>query len=505
MKFSHNDVLQAVMKTVIDGLIIIDQNGIILAFNDSASRIFGYKSSEVLNKNVKILMPDPYHSEHDQYLSNHLKTGIKKVIGKGREIIARRKSGEQFPMELGVNGMELDGEKFFVGTIRDISERKLAEKDIKDHAERSQAIMNTVLDGLIIIDHLGIIQEFNPSASRIFGYTREEVLGNNVKILMPEPYRSEHDTYLSNYESTGEKKVIGMGREILACRKSGEVFPMELGVNKLETFKETLYVGTIRDITTKKEAEKSIEQFIKNLETSNQELDQFAYIASHDLKEPLRGIANNAQFLQEDYAALIEEGGNRRINRINFLCRRMERLVDELLYYSRLGRQALAIQECNIKDLVTDVIETVIEPDSQDIHIKLEDDLPTIYCDKPRTRELFRNLIVNAIKYNNKPQKNIHIGYKSIKNPNDEETYQAFYIEDNGIGIDKRFHSDIFKIFKRLNEESEITKGSGVGLTFVKKIVEKHNGEIWLDSRIDEGTIFYFTLKSKNQEFKEGV
>ena len=138
----------------------------------------------------------------------------------------------------------------------------------------------------------------NTSAVRIFGYTTEEVSGKNVSMLMPEPYRSEHDGYLSYYHTTGEKKVIGLGREILAQRKDGTVFPMELGVNEMEVDERKMYVGTIRDISERKEAEKSLQTYIQKLTRSNEELDQFAYIASHDLKEPLRGLFNNATFLR---------------------------------------------------------------------------------------------------------------------------------------------------------------------------------------------------------------
>ncbi len=351
------------------------------------------------------------------------------------------------------------------------------------------AIVNTMLDGLITIDEEGILTTFNPAARRIFGYAPEEVIGKNIKILMPEPYHSEHDGYLHNYLTTNEKKVIGIGREVSGKRKDGSVFPMELGVNEMRVTGRRMFVGTIRDISERKKSEKAIEQYLLALKRSNQELDDFAYIASHDLKEPLRGLSNNANFLREDFADKIGEEGTKRLNRITFLCERMERLVNDLLYFSRLGRQELAIQRTDLNEVIND-IASMMEGSLHEANavIMIPRALPTITCDMPRITEVFRNLITNAVKYNDKQEKIIEIGYK-IQNG-----HNVFYVRDNGIGISPEFHNDVFRIFKRLNSESDDVKGTGVGLTFVKKIIERHDGRIWIESQVGNGTTFYFTI-----------
>lgn len=357
--------------------------------------------------------------------------------------------------------------------------------------ENLKSIVNTMLDGLITIDESGILSTFNPAATRIFGYQPEEVIGQNIKMLMPEPYHSEHDGYLHNYLSTNVKKVIGIGREVSGKRKDGSIFPMELGVNEmLITPGKRMFVGTIRDISERKRSEKAIEQYLLALKRSNQELDDFAYIASHDLKEPLRGLSNNAMFLKEDFADKIGEEGTKRLNRITFLCERMERLVNDLLYFSRLGRQELAIQKTDLNEVISDIIlmmENSLHEAGAIIMIPRE--LPTITCDLPRITEAFRNLITNAVKYNDKPEKVIEVGYETQNGNN------VFYVRDNGIGIAPEFHNDVFRIFKRLNSESDEVKGTGVGLTFVKKIIERHNGRIWIESQPGSGTTFYFTIQ----------
>lgn len=356
-------------------------------------------------------------------------------------------------------------------------------------SEQELAILDTVLDGVIGIDASAVVQFFNPAATRIFGYAPEEVIGRNVRMLMPEPYRAEHDGYVAHFVETGERKVIGVGREVSGRRKDGSVFPMELGINEMRVEGKRHFVGTVRDITERKAAEQRIAEFIAALQRSNQELDEFAYIASHDLKEPLRGLSTNATFLKEDWGEILGQNGVRRLDRIMFLAARMEHLVNDLLYFSRLGRQELAVQPTDLNDVIAGIRDIAgMAGHDATVSIVVPEPLPVIVCDLPRVTELFRNLVSNAIKYNDKPERRIEIGCS------DETGEQVFHVRDNGIGIEPRFHEEIFRIFKRLNSEDDEVKGTGVGLTFVRKIVERHGGRIWLESAPGTGTTFYFTL-----------
>ncbi len=485
--------LRALMDTVIDGLIIIDAAGAICSFNPAAVRIFGYELEEVIGRNIKMLMPEPYHSEHDGYLSNYRETRQPKIIGIGREVTARRKDGSVFPIDLGVNEMVVDDRTMYVGIIRDITDRRQQEAN----KIFLQALSANILDGLITINEQGTVLSVNPAAERMFGYAAEEIAGHNVKILMPEPYHSEHDGYLKNFCTTGQAKIIGVGgREVVARRKDGSTFPMELGVSQMWIHGERVFIGLLRDISERKAMERDKLQYIADLARSNQELDDFAYIASHDLKEPLRGVTNNAMFLREDYEDKLDEKGVKRLDRMTFLCKRMEQLVDDLLYFSRLGRGDLAVKRVDLNGVIKD-IEMMMEATLQEHNaaIIVPKPLPSIVCDVPRVTEVFRNLITNAVKYNKSEHKQVEIGCTTMTELAPEAPDEpVFYVRDNGIGIPAQFHREIFRIFKRLNEEDDTERGSGVGLTFVQKIIERHNGRIWLESAVGEGTTFYFTL-----------
>jgi signal transduction histidine kinase len=236
--------------------------------------------------------------------------------------------------------------------------------------------------------------------------------------------------------------------------------------------------------------------YVSELERSNQELDDFAYIASHDLKEPLRGLFNHASFLLEDYEDKIDADGVRRLNRLGQLCQRMERLINDLLYFSRLGRGELAVQETDPNAVITEIqhmMETLLS--ERNAHIVLPRALPRVVCDKTRLTEVLRNLITNAVKYNDKDRRLVEIGFLEAVLTGDRTEKNVFYVRDNGVGIEPEFHREIFRIFKRLQGASDGEEtGTGVGLTFVKKIVERHGGKVWLDSELGKGTVFYFTL-----------
>jgi PAS domain S-box-containing protein len=215
---------KAIIDNAVDGMITIDEMGNINAFNPAAEKMFGYSIEEIFGKNIKILMPEPYKSEHDQYLDNYRRSGVRKIIGIGREVEGLRKDGTTFPVELAVSEAQSTEGRVFFGTIRDITERQEAENKLKESEERTRAIVDTAVDGIITIDEQGILGSFNPAAEKMFGYSIDEVIGRNINMLMPEPYHSEHDQYLDNYRRTGVKKIIGIGREVEGLRKDGTTF-----------------------------------------------------------------------------------------------------------------------------------------------------------------------------------------------------------------------------------------------------------------------------------------
>jgi len=243
------------------------------------------------------------------------------------------------------------------------------------------------------------------------------------------------------------------------------------------------------------------------LEQSNSELDAFAYIASHDLKEPLRGIHNYSCFLLEDYAEKLDENAVSKLNTLIRLTQRMEDLIDSLLHISQVGRVDFSVEKTDLNYLVNHILEILsVRIEQTKVDIRIPRPLPTIRCDRIRVGEVFNNLITNAIKYNDKAEKWLEIGFKEPTGHRINQTTQSnenepgepiiFYVRDNGIGIRQKHLDAIFRIFKRLHGTDKYGGGTGAGLTIAKKIVERHGGNIWVESTFGEGTTFYFTLQS---------
>ncbi len=273
--------------------------------------------------------------------------------------------------------------------------------------------------------------------------------------------------------------------------------------------------------------EQRVAERTAELARSNQELDDFAYIASHDLKEPLRGIANYSNFVIEDYGDKLGEDGQSKLQTVRQLAQKMDTLISSLLHYSRLGRTELAIQDTDLQAVLTDVLESLqVRLRELNVEVRVPQPLPTLRCDRVRVGEVFRNLITNAMKYNDKPRKWIEIGWRCEtirpagpaplsppgREPGDttepatvtlsgasraaaEQACGIFFVQDNGIGIAPEHREAIFRIFKRLHGRDKFGGGTGAGLTIVKKIVERHGGRIWLESTVGEGATFSFTLQ----------
>lgn len=368
--------------------------------------------------------------------------------------------------------------------------------------QRLQAIIDSAIDGVITINDHGLIESANPSAVALFGYEEVELIGQNVSMLMPQPDKSRHDSYINNYKHTREAKIIGLGREVTGLRKDGTKFPFFLGVTEIVLQGETIFVGVVHDISELKLSQEKLRRYASDLERSNRELQDFAYVSSHDLQEPLRKIqAFGDRILKKENENLSEQG-QEYLQRMLNASSRMQTLINDLLSFSRVTTKARPFQQVDLNVIVAEVLsdlEILIEQKEAIIN---HSDLPTIEGDHTQIRQLLQNLIHNAIKFSRegvKPQ--IDIRTRTINNnkhltstPGDELVELS--IADNGIGFDTKYLDRIFHIFQRLSGHKY--EGSGIGLAICKKIANRHGGSISATSEVGRGSTFVVTL-SKHQ------
>lgn len=368
----------------------------------------------------------------------------------------------------------------------------------RESRTRLDSILDTVVDAIIGVTFTGRIETVNPAAARMFGYTREELFGRKIKSLLPNLNRREQEEYRWRCEETGQRGVFYAGKEETGVRKDGTGFPIEMSVGVSNEGGKETFIGIMRDITKRKAAEAQLAHHAEELARSNRELDDFAYIASHDLKAPLRGIHNYASFLIEDYGSKLDADGKGKLQTLGRLAKRMEDIINDLLTFSRVGRTELSYADVDLNAVLADVLDTLkVFLAEAKATVSVAAPLPRIHCDQVRVRAIFHNLVTNGVKYNDSAEKRIEIAWRAAAEAEGAAQAPVFSIADNGIGIPEKHREKIFGIFKRLRSGDKYGGGTGAGLAIVKKIVEQHQGRIWLDSELGRGTTFHFTLGDK--------
>jgi PAS domain S-box-containing protein len=478
--------LEWLLNSATDPMLIADSGGQIILANPPVQRLFGYSEAELLTLKIEVLIPERYRHDHVAKRNEFASKPHARNMGIGMELFGRHKDASEFPLEVSLSPLNTEhGIALVMATIHDISRRKMAETALQESEARMRAIVDTAVDAIVTIDERGTIERFNPAAERLFGYSAAEIAGKNVNILMPSPYHERHDGYLSSYIKTGEKKIIGSGREVIGLRKDGSQFPMDLSVAEMQLGNRRMFTGMVRDITERKRIEAQHARLLQEIASANEELTSFAYVVSHDLKAPLRAIGALADWLSTDYADKFDAEGKEHMRLLVSRVHRMGALIDGILQYSRVGRVKEMPTTIDLKALVRDTIDLLAPPPH--ISVTVDTDLPTIRSEPTRIGQIFQNLISNGIKYMDKPAGQIHIACV------EDGKFWKFSVRDNGPGIEARHFDRIFQLFQTLAPRDRI-ESTGVGLTLVRKIVDMYGGRIWIESEPGAGSTFYFTL-----------
>lgn len=376
---------------------------------------------------------------------------------------------------------------------QEIRERKRVETELRNQIHFVQTLLNVAPMPIFFKNKEGNFQGCNKAFEEFIGIRKETLIGKKVFDIVPpdlaEIYHKMDEALFAQSDiqiyETQAQAADGSLRNIVLNKAVYADAAGEIGG----------LIGVITDITEIKKTKQLLEKHNIELEQSNQELDDFAYTVSHDLREPLRGIHNFSAFLMEDYAEKLDDTGKMMLETLSTLSKRLDDQILAILNYSRIGRADLPTEETDMNSLLRDVLDSLqFSLDESHVAVWIPRPLPAVRCDKVRIAEVFQNLISNAIKYNDKIEKWIEIGY------NGDETKPVFYVRDNGIGIAEKHFKNIFKIFKRLHSKNLYGGGTGAGLTIVKKIIERHGGKIWLLSELSKGSTFYFTLEGETHE-----
>lgn len=363
-------------------------------------------------------------------------------------------------------------------------------KEIKQQEERFRKVIEASPAAIILMDKHKKISLLNLQAENIFGYSREELIGKSAEQLIPLRLLRKKSLVNEIFSSNNKIDTLGIDQNFYGLTKNHKEVPIEIRLNFIKINNQDMILASILDITERKQQEAEIKKYVDQLKSKNKELEQFSYITSHDLQEPLRTVLSFIDLIREDYKDKLDDHLNMYLNFISEASSRMSNLIKSLLDYSRIGyKGTLGIVDCNtLLDSVIADLTYKIDNSQAEIYYK---DLPVINGFHLELRLLFQNLITNAIKFQKKTEvPKIYISFE------DKRSHWQFNIEDNGIGIRKEFQDKIFVIFQRLHNREEY-EGTGIGLSHCQKIVELHGGEIWVTSEKEIGSTFHFTIPKK--------
>ncbi|MBD0400049.1 PAS domain S-box protein [Flammeovirga sp. EKP202] len=488
----QNNFLSPLFYAASEGIIICNKKGEIVAMNPMGCTIFGYEEGELIGRDLETLLPDAIKKMHKGLRNAYFEKPEVRPMGLGKEFIAQKKSKEVFYVEVSISHMMIEDEFHVAAFVNDITKRKNVELQVvkqqqlleyyADYAPAAIAMLDKDLTYLIASNRwkktLGVTVNLE-------GKTIQETLPN-----FQQRWYEVFDKVLKGDKSGVQMDYIDR-IDLSNIWIEWEAHPWynsENQINGIIIFAE--------DVTERVENEQKVKQYMQELILKNRELEDFAYVSSHDLQEPLRKIRAFGDRLSKKEKENLSPKGQDYINRMLNSAERMQQLITDLLRFSRISSKAKPFEEINLNDVLRDVISDLEIAINESEAVIRTVELPTIKGDITQLRQLFQNLISNAIKFRNEdtvPQIRIDSSFDETK-PNEIE----ISISDNGIGFDDKYSERIFQIFQRL--EGRKYNGSGIGLAICKKITQRHGGDITASSQIGKGTTFTFTLRTDLEE-----
>ena len=447
-------ILDAVLASSEDAIVVIDLDGLVRSWNRGAERMFGYPAAEMNGRPLGSIVPPDHSGEAARFSSL--------VAGEPLEsydTVRTMRGGEHIAVSLSAAPV-CDASGSPVGavvTMRDLTAQRRAERALGRSEARWAAIIETAVDGIVLINRHGRIELFNPAAAEMFGYAPDEVIGRNISMLMPEPYASEHDHYMRRYQMTGERRIIGIGREVSARRKDGTTFPAHLSVGELAVEGERMFSGIVRDLTERV----SLEHRLRD-ESGLVRIGELAAVLAHEVKNPLAAVSGAIQMLGEHLPA----AEDREI--VQEVLRRLDglgSLMGDLLLYARPPRPRMS--EVEVMELLKSLVTFfAADPEWRNVRVVVDGALPKLQADPELLKVVFQNLLLNAAQAMHW-QGEIRIRLRDIAGSANID------IRDTGTGIPPEIRDKLFTPFFTTK-----ARGTGLGLPTVRRIAEAHRGHV---------------------------
>ena len=480
-------------------IFLMDPLGVVLSWNAGAEFLKGYRAEEIIGKHFSVF-----------YTEEEVRAGVPV-----KELELARSAGS---VELEGWRLRKDGSRFWASVIitalhdasgaltgfgkvtRDATERRRAEETLSKSRTMFERLFESAPDAVVVIDARGVIRKVNQQAEILFGYPREEVLGQKVEILMPEHFRKAHLQHRRSYFQDPRVRKMGTGVELYGRNRDGREIPLDIMLTPMETGEGAWSFAVIRDITLQKQNSARIRELnadlksqVSQLIASNRELEAFSYAISHDLRAPLRHIAGFVDLLNARDLDVLDHKSRHYLQVITQAAGKMGNLIDDLLAFNRVGRAELAKTGIDLNRMAREVVQDLAEQTRGRVIEWEIAPLSTVVGDAVMLRQVLANLIANAVKFTQpRALARIQIGTR------DEPGETLVYVRDNGVGFDIRYANKLFGLFQRLHSNEEF-EGTGVGLANVQRIILRHGGRVWAEGAVDVGATIWFSLPQNGE------
>ncbi|NHN47775.1 PAS domain S-box protein [Halostella sp. JP-L12] len=481
---------RAIMGAANDVIVTIDEDSVVRSVNPAIEEMFGYDRAELLGESLTTLMPDELVDRHYDAFGRYLETGERTLDWDYVELPGVRADGTEIPLAISFSEIEYEGEQLFTGIIRDITERKEREQALREERNLIERIVETSPVGIATLDADGAFDLVNDRTEEILGYLPDAVGDQERRTELLKPIASDGTAIAP--DETPTYRILENGEtvhdvEVGIERRDGErVWVSVSGTPMRDGDRITGAVVTFADVTERKE-------YQRKLEESNERLEQFAYAVSHDLQEPLRMVSSYLRLIENRYADELDEDGREFIEFAVDGAGRMRDMIDGLLEYSRVETRGDPFEPVDMDAVASDVLDDLqVRIEERDAEVETEP-LPRVEGDPDQLRQVVQNLVSNALTYSGDEPPRVHISAER------EGNEWVISVSDEGIGIDPEDQDRIFEVFERLHGREE-HEGTGIGLALCRRIVERHGGDVWVESEPGEGATFSFTLPAADGE-----
>jgi PAS domain S-box-containing protein len=464
-----------------DLLCVAGDDGYFKRINPAWGRLLGWDDDELTRRPfLEFVHPDDRPATVEAY---------ERQIQAGQTIVSfenryRCKDGSY--RALLWNSTPVVSEGLVYGAAHDVTERNKADSWVR-------GLLESAPDAMIVVSSGGRIVLANAQAEALFGYPRAELRDQPVEMLIPERLRSGHPEFVAGYVAAPQVRAMGSGRELYARRRDGSEFPVEIGLSPVRSDEGLHVVAAIRDVSERRRAESLLRTAKETAEAANKELESFSYSVSHDLRAPLRAIDGFPRILLEEYGEKLDDEAQRLLGVLLANTAKMGQLIDDLLAFSRLGREPMRVTRVDMTALAGAVLRDALASGEASPQCTVHP-LPRAEGDPALLRQVWVNLISNAIKFTARTQRaEIEVGAR------EEANAVVYWVRDNGAGFDMRYANKLFGVFQRLHRDAEFP-GTGVGLAIVQRIVARHGGSVRAKGAVGAGATFEFSLPKRRVE-----